>query len=203
MGFDTYESASSQNYAQSGRRLSKQTWAILGKIREVDDFLGNTTDARQTLRESHPEVMFAALNGGRPMTHTKKTADGFKATFREFVAFGASERISRILTKAQDALGVPPSPNFAEFTKTMEGIGLAREEAFALAGYQMIGWNYRMQLIPYADELPAIERTAFDVATRAFYGTPGVGRIFYDTFVKPKAHPDGVRYVENLLAQPG
>jgi len=124
-------------------------------------------------------------------------------TFREFVAFGASERISRILTKAQDALGVPPSPNFAEFTKTMEGIGLAREEAFALAGYQMIGWNYRMQLIPYADELPAIERTAFDVATRAFYGTPGVGRIFYDTFVKPKAHPDGVRYVENLLAQPG
>jgi len=50
----------------------------LGKIREVDDFLGNTTDARQTLRESHPEVMFAALNGGRPMTHTKKTADGFK-----------------------------------------------------------------------------------------------------------------------------
>ena len=46
------------------------------------------------LRESHPEVMFAALNGGRPMTHAKKRADGFKER-RALLSglFGATDNV--------------------------------------------------------------------------------------------------------------
>ena len=58
-----------------GRRLSKQTWFITDKIREVDDYLRGAGE-RPRPREMHPEVCFWALNGGAPMAFSKKDGLG-------------------------------------------------------------------------------------------------------------------------------
>jgi predicted RNase H-like nuclease len=71
----TYQEACEINQAHTGRRLSKQTWGIVRKIREVDDFLRRTSDARGIVREVHPEVCFCTLNM-RAMVHGKKKAEG-------------------------------------------------------------------------------------------------------------------------------
>lgn len=72
----TYESASERNFKACGRKLSKQSWAIIPKIREVDEFV-RTALARGSVREMHPEVCFWGLNGRVPMDFSKKKAAGF------------------------------------------------------------------------------------------------------------------------------
>lgn len=72
----SYTAASELNHTRTGRRLSKQTWAILDKIREVDQLLSVERAARSVVREIHPEVLFWALNGGEPMAHPKRTPAG-------------------------------------------------------------------------------------------------------------------------------
>jgi predicted RNase H-like nuclease len=59
-----------------GRRLCQQAWAILPKIRDVDEVLGREPELQMWVREVHPEVSFAAWRGGRPMDHPKRTAAG-------------------------------------------------------------------------------------------------------------------------------
>lgn len=59
-----------------GRKLSKQLWAILPKIREVDAFLCADQSRNQWVREVHPEVSFWAWNGKKAMTYPKKSSAG-------------------------------------------------------------------------------------------------------------------------------
>ena len=73
----TYQQACEFNQAAINRRLSKQTWAIMPKIKEVDGFLRDNSIAQQRIREMHPEVCFWALNNGSAMEHNKKKAEGF------------------------------------------------------------------------------------------------------------------------------
>lgn len=61
----------------SGKGMTQQAFAIIPKIREVDELLLNGTAARQMIREVHPEVCFWALNGKLPMDHPKKKPEGF------------------------------------------------------------------------------------------------------------------------------
>lgn len=72
----SYADANAQQKRLSGRGLSKQAWNILPKIRELDELLQAEPQARQMLREAHPELLFAGLAGG-PMSHAKKTRSGF------------------------------------------------------------------------------------------------------------------------------
>lgn len=72
---ESYADASARNRACTGRGLSKQTFAILPKIREVDEFLCGEAN-RKKLREMHPEVCFWALNGHRPMSFSKRSTEG-------------------------------------------------------------------------------------------------------------------------------
>ncbi len=58
--------------------LSKQTYAIIPKIRQVDEFLVRDEKARQKVREIHPEVCFWALNNEVPMEFRKKSRKGFE-----------------------------------------------------------------------------------------------------------------------------
>lgn len=60
----------------SGRGLSRQSWGLVGKIRELDELLRRDPQAREAFREAHPELVFAGLSG-RPMEHGKKTEDGY------------------------------------------------------------------------------------------------------------------------------
>ncbi|HUI69991.1 MAG TPA: DUF429 domain-containing protein [Spirochaetia bacterium] len=59
-----------------GRKLSRQTWNILPKIKEVDAFLKAHPELREVLWESHPELCFWRLNGCVPLKHSKRTAQG-------------------------------------------------------------------------------------------------------------------------------
>ena len=75
---ESYEDACAVNQEHTGRRLSLQCWNIVPRIREADALLRARGRAWMRLRESHPEVCFATLNGGRPMAHGKKTGPGFE-----------------------------------------------------------------------------------------------------------------------------
>jgi len=97
-----YASASERNRQVTGRKLSRQTWNLMDKIREVDGALANRPDARRVVRESHPEVCFAALAGGRPMRHYKKTDAGFEERLEILCACWSGSR--RLLTRAMESL---------------------------------------------------------------------------------------------------
>jgi len=67
------ERASEINFRRTGKRLSKQSQAILDRIREVDQLM--TPELQAHVREGHPEVIFAKMNG-RPLKHGKKSREG-------------------------------------------------------------------------------------------------------------------------------
>ncbi len=80
----SYHQACQLSVGAHGKRLSKQTFGILPKIREVDQCI---TCAKQTqVFEVHPEVCFWALNGYQSMRYRKSKREGF------------SERISLLRT---------------------------------------------------------------------------------------------------------
>lgn len=73
----TYAQASQHNRDCTGRGLSKQSFAILPKIREVDDYL-KQQHRRGKIHEMHPEVSFWALNQQTPISCNKKTREGYE-----------------------------------------------------------------------------------------------------------------------------
>jgi predicted RNase H-like nuclease len=61
-----YEQASLINFKLTGKKISKQTYHICSKIREVDNFIEKTKpvfDITGIMHESHPEVVFKSLAG--------------------------------------------------------------------------------------------------------------------------------------------
>ena len=76
MNASDYEEAKQISLEISGIALSKQTWAIVPKIREVDGLMRDSVKARRIVREVHPEICFWALAGEKPMTHNKKKQKG-------------------------------------------------------------------------------------------------------------------------------
>lgn len=74
---DTYEAASAENYRCLGRKLSKQSFQICSKIREVDEFLREVRPGSK-IREFHPEVALCGLNGMSPVLTRKKDRDGYR-----------------------------------------------------------------------------------------------------------------------------
>ncbi len=71
LGATSYEEANETSRLVSGKGLSRQSFALLEKIRQVAEIAA--TDSR--VFEAHPEVSFAALAGGQPLP-SKKTWDG-------------------------------------------------------------------------------------------------------------------------------
>ena len=79
------KAAAAKNYKQAcetnknilGKKISLQTWHISKKIKQVDDFFLANPQAKQKIRETHPEICFWALAGGRTMKYSKKKALGF------------------------------------------------------------------------------------------------------------------------------
>jgi predicted RNase H-like nuclease len=66
--------ASRLRFAAEGKRCSIQLAAILPKIREVDDLLN--PEIQLKVREGHPEVSFAIMNGGQSMSYPKRRSAG-------------------------------------------------------------------------------------------------------------------------------
>lgn len=71
---DDYSAANAISRKVCGKGLSKQSFGIMAKIREVDELMDPMVQRR--VREIHPEVCFWALNSGKPMQHNKKTVPG-------------------------------------------------------------------------------------------------------------------------------
>ena len=67
--------ARSRASAPQGKALTKQTFAILPKIREVDELLHTRPELCEVVREVHPEVSFREL-AGEPMKHPKASRLG-------------------------------------------------------------------------------------------------------------------------------
>ena len=76
----TYEEACRLSERASGRKLSKQAFAILPKVREVDMLMKPALQDRVV--EVHPEVSFWALNGRRTLEFWKRKPQGAQERLR-------------------------------------------------------------------------------------------------------------------------
>lgn len=75
---EDYWQASALNARLTGRKLSRQSWGLVPKIRELDRLLRERAELQRRFMECHPELCFFGLAGGRPMSHYKKTTAGFR-----------------------------------------------------------------------------------------------------------------------------
>jgi predicted RNase H-like nuclease len=73
---DSYEQASELRFIADGKKMTVQAWAIVSKVREVDEILQTDTLNRSKVHEVHPEVCFYYLAGGKPCLHSKKKEAG-------------------------------------------------------------------------------------------------------------------------------
>jgi len=71
-----YVAACQVNARHTGNRITRQTWNICPKIREVDTYLRQHKLWQARLYESHPEIAFYALNGQNPLPTRKKSSEG-------------------------------------------------------------------------------------------------------------------------------
>ena len=92
LGIDTFEGANRTSRVAVGKGISKQSFAIVRKVREVDSLLRQCSKARGLVREVHPEVCFWAFAGETPMRVRKKAKA--KEGFRERVALLSNLRPS-------------------------------------------------------------------------------------------------------------
>ena len=143
-------------------------------------------------------LAYLALQVRHARRETRRAlSQGRSEAHRDLLAQQLAESVFDACLKADVALGASHTP----FVAQLEQRGLTLDEAHRVSSMN-IGWRtYFLQIIPYVDELSPMERTAFENRVRAAYGRPGASRLFYETYLKATAHPDAVRYLENLLAQ--
>ena len=72
----SYDEARQCRLRVEGKSLTRQSWAILPKIKEVDGVIN--PELQKIVKEGHPEVSFALMNGGEPLSRSKHTYDGQK-----------------------------------------------------------------------------------------------------------------------------
>ena len=70
----TYEKACQRSLRTVGKKVSKQAFGILSKVREVDQV--TSPGLQNWVYEVHPELCFCALNGDKPMQFGKRSARG-------------------------------------------------------------------------------------------------------------------------------
>jgi hypothetical protein len=115
-----------------------------------------------------------------------------------FVLRADNAQLNGLVHRAEAAFGGRPSPFMAELAAKAN---MTIEEASQVWAHEFAWWMYRAQVIPFADELRAGERTQFDASMRRGYTTLNVSRLWFQTY-RNNLDPDAVRYIDNLLAQP-
>jgi predicted RNase H-like nuclease len=94
------QEASERRRSVEGKGVSAQLWGILPKIKEVDSVMSTNVTLQRRVREGHPEVSFAMMNGGFPVTVRKAKAEGQRQR-RELLAkhfAGAEQCLARLHT---------------------------------------------------------------------------------------------------------
>ena len=78
----SYNAACGIRFKEEGKKLSRQSWGIVQKIRDVDQVLCQDLNLQSRVREVHPELSFFTLAGGRPMRYSKKKKEGKDERYR-------------------------------------------------------------------------------------------------------------------------
>jgi predicted RNase H-like nuclease len=91
--------ASRRHREIDGRGFGAQSFAILCKIREWDELLQGDERARAMVREIHPEVSFAALNGGQGcgLSESKKSDAGASARVDLLSPYFGARNVERLV----------------------------------------------------------------------------------------------------------
>ena len=76
----TYQEACALSFEVQGKKLSRQAFEIISKIREVDDLM--TPELQTRVFEVHPEMSFWAINGKQPLKHAKLNKEGREERLR-------------------------------------------------------------------------------------------------------------------------
>ena len=79
---DSYQDACDINEEETGKRISKQAWNIVPKIREADK-----QAQKRELREAHPEVFFKAIEE-KSVIESKSSVEGLKDRKEVLERFG-------------------------------------------------------------------------------------------------------------------
>ena len=117
----------------------------------------------------------------------------------QMMAAATDEGLVHLIAKAETAFGGVNHPFVDELVKRA---GLNFEEARRVYGYQAAWWQIRSESIRYMKELPDSDQEGFDARMRFIFQAGSSDRFWYETN-KPIVTPDAVRYMDNLLAQPG
>ena len=123
-------------------------------------------------------------------------ADGFRELW---MLRANSPQLRGLLGRTEAALGAQ-QPFIVELAAKAK---ITFDEASQVHSHQWAWWMFQSQVIPFADELRPGERAQFDGGIRLRYENLPVGRLWFQTFKNTTLDPDAVRYVDNLLAQPG
>ncbi len=100
----SYSDACERSFAACGKRMSRQAFGILPKIRDVDLELQTARVLIPRVHEVHPEVSFAVMAGGKPMRHSKRTREGLEERVALLQThFGASFTELRAMFRASQA----------------------------------------------------------------------------------------------------
>jgi hypothetical protein len=128
------------------------------------------------------------------------TESRLDAALQRVTQYVDNERLNALNVRAIDALGGAGTPPFVD--TLVQKAGMTRQEAFTLMWNEAAWWLYRVQVIAQIEHMPLEERTEFDDLIRENYRDNPVARLWWEgkATVPNRA---AVRYVDNLLAQPG
>lgn len=92
--------------AATGKKISKQAWNLTPKIREVRALLLKKPRLRSRLFETHPELCFASLAGGRALVESKKSAAGVRRRTELLAGLFGAAAVARLTSQTELTRGV-------------------------------------------------------------------------------------------------
>lgn len=104
---DTQPEASRIHRAIDGRGFGSHSFGILAKIREWDALLQSDEHARRIVREIHPEVCFAALDGNGGLAEPKKKLEGAARRAAILARHFGELRVNELLSRVPKSRAAP------------------------------------------------------------------------------------------------
>jgi predicted RNase H-like nuclease len=85
-----------------GAGLTRQTFHLFPKLREIDDLLRTWPKLQRIVHEAHPELAFARMNGGLAVLSKKRQPEGYEERLRLLAQHGLKPPIERLRGAARD-----------------------------------------------------------------------------------------------------
>ncbi len=143
---DSYDLACTASEKACGKKLSRQTYDLLPRIRDLDCQLRKKPELVNTVLEVHPEVCFYYWNNQRPMRYSKHSGFGFLVRFQltEQAFCGMAENIRQsVLPKYvsdDDILDALAALWTAQRIHSGTAVGVSTEQEQDQFGFPMQMW---------------------------------------------------------------